>query len=442
MIKSGVFKVMISSPNTLTIKQIFKIFFAKRYQEALQTERQILFLINWQKFFQTKKTELDQRLPHSSTTYAYQILNLLSTIKSQYLTEFFTKKLPLDGDFLHDIMAKKIFTFITQDQLEIDAATFLNKLHKEQNTLEKQVAEIENTAKNYRWWQGCLGRTGLLATSSYYYAFTHSALSLIEEITTEGVLNNVPILNTRLDPNFRNGLDVLGSLLLFSLDCKFTGLTGPSFALAHTVTHRLASELPNALSFGEKCGISQDQALHYFPKVLHNVDLGIGLLFNIILAKFTGGSMGLATFSYLLALLCGKSTGALLNRSKHLICKTKASEQIMDLVIKPVAQHVSYYLGARFLTPRLYESYLGFFPPPSTVLFNDKFCSAHDQICHQIARKVIGVSPNATEKEIQRSCRLWQLHNSPDRIGSNVATESAAALHNAACNVLIDNKKI
>ncbi|OGT07157.1 MAG: hypothetical protein A2X78_00285 [Gammaproteobacteria bacterium GWE2_37_16] len=434
---------MISSANTQpTIKQIFKLFFAKHYQEALQTERQILFLLNWHKFFQAKKAELDQHLPRSSIYYAYQILNLLSTIKSQYLTEFFTKKLPLNGDFLHEILAKKIFFFITKDLLEIDAATFLEKLHEEQSALEKQVISLENAAKNYRWWQGCLGRIGQITTSIYYYTFANSVSSLIEEITTEGVLNNVPILNTRLDQNYRFGMDVLGSLLLFGLDYKFTGLTGPGLALAHTITHRLENELPSALALGKKCGISQDQVLRYLPRILHNINMGFGLLFNIILAKFTGGSMGLATFSYLLALLCSKSTGALINSSKHLICKTKTNERIMDLTLKPVAQHVSYYLGARFLTPRLYETYLTFFTPPNTVLFDDKFCKAHTQICHNIALKVIAVEPDATEKEIQRSCRLWQLNNSPDILGSNVVTENAAALHNAACKILTDKQKI
>ena len=434
---------MISSTNTQpTIKQIFKLFFVKHYQEVLQTERQILFLLNWQIFFNKKKAELDQRLPSSSVTYAHQIFNLLSTIKSQYLTEFFTEKLPLNGDFLHELLAKKIFFFITKARLEIDATTFLEQLHEEQSALEKQVADLEAAAKPHSWWKKCLGRMGQIATSIYYYTFAHSALSLIEEITTEGVLNNVPILNTRLDPNYRFGVDVLGSLLLFGLDCKFTGLTGPSLALAHTITHRFENELPSTLALGKKCGISQDLVLRYLPGILHNINMGFGLLFNIILAKFTGGSMGLATFSYLLALLCSKSTGALINGSKHLICKTKTDERIMDLALKPVAQHVSYYLGARFLTPQLYETYLTFFTPPNTVLFDDKFCKAHTQICHNIARKVIAVEPDATEKKIQRSCRLWQLNNSPDILGSNVATESAAALHNTACKILTDKQKI
>lgn len=402
------------------IKALTLDFFKDNYDLAYRWQLRIFLLISWGDQMQALLKKLPNQKDKITLGLAQivKLQNILCHQKSTFFLSFYTHA----AQYQQPVLAK-LYSY-TQNNL--DSRTVLLQLENEYQTLLNNLNQKESQLKQYTWPQGLIAGAIRAPFNSHYYVLSESLMRIGEEISQTTSLQQVPILNEPLTEEYIKFFNIVGGLLLFSLDYyTSTRLTGLSYASVHALTQTLLSDLTPLLSMLNHIGSDEQSLIDNLPKLQWLVGLTVHLGFYALLFGASTGNLALFTLSYSCATTARTLVGSGFDIAKKWDTVNHFAHSMPRgfAFIKSITQGLGYSAG-NILCYQYHDHIQSYFTTPDAdnLLNEDNVCQRHAPACKETALSRLGLPSDATFKQIKSHWHQLTKRFHPDTFSQDLST--------------------
>ena len=347
----------------------------------LVQQARILCLSDWLEYLNQMRGRLSQT---ATLSQILALKKLLIDDKSQHYLRFYQAD----------------WQSLACQALKANANINASTLQQTEQNLQQTIARVEQSLQH-----ASLGLDGLsysirLWSTSFYVQLAQVILPAMQAAALrQGV-------GLQLYPVYQTIFTHLAAGSFLMIDVLHSRFLSPSYTLLQALSQRLLYDVPKLLNYGRTIGLQEHQVIAILPALQWSIGLFLqlglagttlsmhpGLAVNLILA-YTLGSASAALTQRLFSSRPGSLQHATINSLSYL-----GGAYAGQLV----AQHTKAYITHTWLVP-----------DADSLLANSRLCQQYEQACRQSAIQQLGLSGDATWKQVQKRIRHLAQRYHPD----------------------------
>lgn len=348
---------------------------------AIAQQARILCLSDWLDYLNRMRGGLG---PTGTLAYTLAVKKLLIDDKAQHYQRFYQADWQL----------------LARQALQTHQAISTGRLQQIEQGLQQTIARIEQSLQSYG-----LGLEGLsysirLWSTSFYVQLAQAILPAMQATALQQGID------LQLHPIYQTAFTHVTAGSFLTIDLLHSRFLGPSYSLLQALSQRFLHNVPRLLDYGQTLGLQEHQVIAMMPALQWSIGLFLQLGFaGTTLARYPELAVNL-----ILAYTLGSASAAFTQR----LFSAKPGS------LQQVALNALTYLGGAYAgqlvaqQSRTYISHTWFVPDADSLLANSRLCQHHEKACRQAAIQQLGLSEDATWKQVQKRIRHLAQRHHPD----------------------------
>lgn len=382
-------------------------FFGEDYQEAYDVQQELLFLQNWLRILESRSAPI-LKLTGRGINFALQAKQLVYGVKNDFYMGFYIFEKPLNIKTIIEL------NFILKQNGNLAPDVILDKLYKQQETLDTRIETIETQLKSYSWLVGFTASAIRLYTGNFYFRFSKEYFIAANDVTHKKFKKNT-LLGTKLTDTFINIWSIVLASASFSADIYISKRFGVSYTLLTTVSRMILSDLTTVMAVANEFDIDKKTVVRNIDAVKESLSFCIMVGFNTLRTGISTGNFVYFSGAYLAATMARRIIGKLFDC--YIVSPVKQQQTKGFGVAKGILQYGGFMLGSKVW----HESYVAahdFFNPPTTqeLLQSKKLCLRHKTLCRKTMSEILQVNYNATLFQVRKRWRNLAKKTHPDLV--------------------------
>jgi len=382
------------------------------YRTAYYLQSHLILSRTWRGNLNKEVMEMNRQYPrHSGYAYILAVKTLLLSNKR----EIFLKQYQSFHSNPELVLAALWKNLVAAHRTAKSVRELLDRLQANLAEVRSDITRTEAGLKKYCWPQALVANGMYIWKESFYFGFTKVYFDYVNnDLLNDQRIRAIPILSTKLSPEYVTFFTVLGSVGLVGAELKWIGRMGPASSFVSLVIKKFL--LSDIERIAKLCGARhEDGMVQALPYIEHVLDLAAYACLYSTFFGFNPLAIGMIALSRLVTGACQNLVGSLLDRlgsSRVGVEAKKSWNTFVKLPVQLVTGFISNYVTFRFV-PNFFQHRQ---PVSDEKLIGDKeLCLQDRERCRKLALRIFDLPQNATATEIRHAYRKFALENHPDK---------------------------